>query len=158
VFRYKHSCESQLLITTHNLSRQIKGTRNTRSMSQQWTFPRPSTRSRMWSCWGNYTTMACGDPWLHWTETFLKNRHKQVVVDGAAVQSIRVMSGVPQGTVFGPHLLMLLSTIYSTMSHQRYGYLQMIIYSVVSYEAFKTTWNIKGTLTTWSNGERNGEV
>ena len=44
--------------------------------------------------------------WL-WIYNFLKNRKQSVVVDGKQSSLIDVVSGVPQGTVLGPLLILL---------------------------------------------------
>ena len=59
---------------------------------------------------------------LSWIESFLKNRKQVVVVDGASSEPVQTMSGVPQGSVLGPLLfIMMISDIdenieYSSLS------------------------------------------
>ena len=43
----------------------------------------------------------------NWIRSFLQNRNQQVVVDGATSDKMEVISGVPQGTVLGPLLLLM---------------------------------------------------
>ena len=40
-------------------------------------------------------------------ESFLSNRTQQVVIDGANSTPVKVLSGVPQGTVLGPVLFII---------------------------------------------------
>jgi hypothetical protein len=44
-----------------------------------------------------------------WLETFLKNRTQSVIVDGAISSPLNVISGVPQGTVLGPILFLIMA-------------------------------------------------
>ena len=46
---------------------------------------------------------------LTWIESFLQNRSQLVVVDGHYSSPITVRSGVPQGTVLGPHFFFYIS-------------------------------------------------
>ena len=50
------------------------------------------------------------DPILQWIQSFLENRSQQVILGGQESSSVKVTSGVPQGTVLAP-LLAPLSTI-----------------------------------------------
>jgi len=47
----------------------------------------------------------CG-PVLQWIQYFLENRSQQVVIEGQESCSIKVSSGVPQGTVLAPLLFL----------------------------------------------------
>ena len=46
---------------------------------------------------------------FQWVQSILSSRNQQVVVDGATSDKVPVISGVPQGTVFGPLLFLLFS-------------------------------------------------
>ena len=51
---------------------------------------------------------------LLWVESFLKDRHQLVKVHGAKSEKKKVLSGVPQGIVFG--LLFLICLLYTSPS------------------------------------------
>jgi len=48
-----------------------------------------------------------GESLIKWIESFLTDRFQTVVVDGQHSYSLRILSGVPQGTVLGPLLFIL---------------------------------------------------
>lgn len=45
---------------------------------------------------------------LKWIESFLKNRKQVVVVDGSTSEYADILSGVPQGSVLGPLLFIIM--------------------------------------------------
>ena len=104
-FRSRHSCETQLLLTTHDLMQQ-------RDLGHQVdvaildfskafdTVPhkRLLGKLELYGITGN----------VHrWITHFLVGRNQSVVVDGARSKEEEVKSGVPQGTVLGPLLFLL---------------------------------------------------
>ena len=103
-FRSGHSCETQLILTTHDLLRaHDAGTRTDIAVldfSKAFdTVPHRRLMVKLdhYGIRGN----------LHlWIKNFLLNRTQQVVCEGHSSKSIEVASGVPQGTVLGPLLFL----------------------------------------------------
>jgi hypothetical protein len=104
-FRKHHSCESQLLITTHDL---LKARDNNIQVDIAVldfakafdTVPHDRVLSKL-------EFYGINGPILQWISAFLKNRQQSVIVDGAKSHPVSVDSGVPQGTVLGPLVFLL---------------------------------------------------
>ena len=66
--------------------------------------------------------MGVGGSVLSVLTQFLSNRSQYVVVDGCRSKLVNVVSGVPQGSVFGPHLFFLYTMeLFSVVETKLYG-------------------------------------
>ena len=116
-FRSKHSCESQLLITTDEFIQNFEGKTQTDVVVLNFSkafdvVPHQRLLHKLDHYGIRGTT-------LNWIQNFLTNRTRNVVVDGSSSESARVKSGVPQGTVLGPLLfLTYINDLPSTVSSQ----------------------------------------
>ena len=116
-FRSKHSCESQLLITTDEFIQNFEGKTQTDVVVLDFSkaidvVPHQRLLHKLDHYGIRGTT-------LNWIQNFLTNRTQKVVVDGSSSESARVKSGVPQGTVLGPLLfLTYINDLPSTVSSQ----------------------------------------
>ena len=102
-FRSKHSCESQLLITTDEFIQNFESKTQTDVVVLDFSkafdvVPHQRLLHKLDHYGIRGTT-------LNWSQNFLTNITQKVVVDGSSSESARVRSGVPQGTVLGPHTL-----------------------------------------------------
>ena len=104
-FRSGFSCETQLTITTDELAKNTERGQQTDvailDFSKAFdTVPHRKLLHKLQS----YGVR--GDLLL-WIESFLCDRHMRVVIDGESSSETKVLSGVPQGTVIGPLLILV---------------------------------------------------
>ena len=107
-FRAKRSCETQLLTLAHELADNLHNGIQTDLIILDFSkaFDKVPHKRLLWKM-ANYGIR--GNTWK-WVQSFLHNRTQQVLLDGEMSNQLPVVSGVPQGSVLGPLLFLILST------------------------------------------------
>ena len=104
-FRKHHSCDSQLLSTIEDFSLHLDSGAQIDAIFLDFSkaFDKvPYNRLFLkLSHYGIQGTL------LEWIKDFLTNRTQQVVINNISSESVKVLSGVPQGSVLGPLLFLL---------------------------------------------------
>ena len=104
-FRQKHSCESQLLLTTDDIAKHLDASEQIDMAILDFSkaFDKVS-HQRLSSKLEFY---GIRNDTKRWINCFLADRTQKVVVQDATSETSSVTSGVPQGTVLGPCLFLL---------------------------------------------------
>ena len=101
-FRSKHSKESQLVITTHDLAQSLNNKLQVDMIIMDFSKAFDTVpHNRLLNKLNRY---GIGNKTHNWISNFLKYRKQGVVIGGEHSTWTQVISGVPQGTVLGPLL------------------------------------------------------
>ena len=126
-FRKKHSCKSQLIITTEELQHSIDQKKQVDVIILDFSKAFDTVaHNKLFSKLQNYGIQGKTNKWIN---KWLKFKNQKVVLDGEMSDPVPVTSGVPQGTVLGPLMFLLCTSMTSTKtSIQKLRFLQMTAY------------------------------
>ncbi|KAK3881103.1 hypothetical protein Pcinc_014440 [Petrolisthes cinctipes] len=105
-FRPKRSCETQLLVTTHDILQSLNDTKIRQVDTIVLDFANAFDKIPHQRLLHKLELYGIQGQLLHWIRTFLNTRKQRVVLDDSQSPSVPVTSRVPQGTVLGPLLFL----------------------------------------------------
>ena len=123
-FRSGHSCETQLLITIHDLAQNLNNQKQTDIILLDFTkaFDKVSHK-RLYSKLAHYRIR---DTLLTWINDFFTGRTQRVTVNGYISDDTRVTLGVPQGNTLALLLFLVYINDLSKILSPQLSYMQMM--------------------------------
>ena len=104
-FRQKRSCETQLITTINDISNCLNKRGQIDSILLD--FSKAFDKVDHLGLINKMQQYRISDNLIQWTKSFLIGRNQKVTVEGIESNTIKVKSGVPQGTVLGPLFFLL---------------------------------------------------
>ena len=104
-FRRRRSCETQLIITTHDLAAMLN--RRSQADVAVFDFVKAFDKVPHHRHFRKLKDFNLDNKVIAWIDSFLSCRFLRVAVDDHASREASVLSGVPQGTVLGPMLILI---------------------------------------------------
>ncbi|KAI8486093.1 hypothetical protein Bbelb_361930 [Branchiostoma belcheri] len=131
-FRKGLSCESQLLLTVQDLAKSIDQNQQVDAAVLDFSKAFDTVPHERLLCKLEYYGIS--GSLLSWLRAFLTERTQCVVFDGGTSKTVKVTSGVPQGTVLGPLLFLLYinDLPQSVSSHVRLFADDCLIYRIIT--------------------------